>query len=370
MHIKELFLKNFRNISEQRIILNPKFNFIVGDNAQGKTNIIEAIYLLSYGKSFRTSEFRDLILWDGDASLANAKIEDKELFYEVQGRLNLEKKEFYKDGKRVTSIAKSVPLQVVLFSPEEILLLKSNPAKRRDYLDNLISKLEADYEKLVKDYKKVVSQRNNILSNESLTNDDKLSQLEVWNDQQINIGTKLVEFRKKWIDKINLFLSNQHESVAKNNEKVIMEYAPFCGPEILDKNIHQAFKKLISEKQEEELIRLQTLVGPQKDDFFISINGHDAKHFASQGQQRTIIIAMKMTEMELYYQSSGSYPLFLLDDVTSELDENRNKFFFEYLTKAKGQVFVTSTTPDDIKLSNIREYLTLVVAGGEVQVQS
>jgi DNA replication and repair protein RecF len=361
MHLKQLQLNYFRNFSEGSFEFGPNFNILVGDNAQGKTNVLEAIALLSYGKSFRTSEWRDLVQHDRGKGYVGARTVHASGEDELQVLLEEPRKRFLKNGKNTTP-GGFQNVRVVLFAPEEILLLRTSPGARRRFIDSFVCSLVPSYKKTVRDYESVVSHRNRILSDEEKNDFQKRTLLEPWDEQLVTRGTKVILERKKWSEKLSEALTRHYGTIAKKDEEANFIYQPHVNAD--------SFMETLSERRDDELRRHITLVGPHRDDLVAFIGEGQVKRFSSQGQHRSFVLALKIAETDIYEELTGEVPIFLLDDVASELDPERNSHFFEYLMSAKGQVFITTTRVKDVRLAPTSEAKSFVIEGGSARVKT
>lgn len=336
MYIRELHLRKFRNIQESSFQFHPHFNLLVGPNAQGKTNIIEAVHFLAFGRSFRIFDYRGLISWGEKEATIRSELEIPLGSEERKAHLTLEKKKMLKNGKPSTpNQFESMPL--VLFAPEEILLLKDSPQARRDYIDGFLSKIVSGYSKNLANYKRALLQRNKLLKDENLSNIQKQDQMVFWEAPLLENGVLLVKERSFWISRLNEKLTGHYNIIAGNRQKnAQFLYEPNANPE--------NFAELQQKRREEEIERQTTLVGPHRDDLRGVLNGEPIVSFGSQGEMRTFTLSLKLSEITLFEEVLGRHPIFLLDDVASELDENRNAYFFAFLKNYKGQLFATATS--------------------------
>lgn len=335
MHLKAIHLRHFRNLSDVSLHLHPRFNVLVGNNAQGKTNVLEGIYCLSFGKSFRLANYRGLIAWGKEQSFIRSWFESESGDEERNIHLTPEKKRFFKNGKPVSpNQFASVPM--VLFAPEAILLLKESPAARRDYVDHLITECLPAYGEHLSRYKKALAQRNRILKEETLREEQKREQMILWEEPMAKETARLIPWRKEWIEKLNRRLEENYVRLAGPSKRAAFVYQPDVEPE--------AFLQKQAEMREEELSRAISLVGPHRDDFEAVLNDFSIKHFGSQGENRTFTLALKLAEISLFEEVYRSAPVLLLDDVVSELDESRVQFFFSRLESFAGQVFATAVS--------------------------
>ncbi|MBI4211986.1 MAG: DNA replication/repair protein RecF [Deltaproteobacteria bacterium] len=349
MHLHSLFLRDFRNFLEQRFEFGPGFNILTGRNAQGKTNVLESIAVLSTGKSFRTSENTDLIAWQGGPTTVFAHVSHEHGEDEWKFTLFSKEKSLERNGKPISPRSRHA-LATVLFSPEEILLIRESPSHRRNYVDHLLSRFIIGYSAMVRSYEKVVAQRNRLLGDEFMPAARRQDLLSPFNQQLVDIGTKIVGYRQVWTVRLNEELALQYAAFAENDDAASLHYMPFFGETAVG-CVPDLFWQRLAERREDECLRRVSLVGPHRDDFVPKLGSLSVRHFGSQGQHRSFVLALKMAEMELTRKILGYAPILLLDDVASELDEARNRHFFDYLQHASGiQVFVTTT---DLKLLKV-----------------
>lgn len=334
MKIKSLELKDYRNYEKVWLEFTGQKTLIIGKNAQGKTNILESIYLLSDLKSPRTSTMIDLIRFNTGKYELNAIVEKNNTEIELDISYTLDKKRELKINK-VKSSPRDFKLIVktVLFSTKDLLLLRGTPQDRRDWLDRAISQIYPAYDERLAKYDKIRIQKNNLLKNDYI--DDAL--LDVYNEQLVIAGANIIFLRKKFLKEI--------EAIAQTKHKVISESEDFsliytCPEENIDA-ISEYLKQELINKRSEELGRRQACVGPHRDDIEFKINGIDAIKFASQGQQRTIVLALKLGELEIIKNKTGYAPILLLDDVLAELDESRQNYLLKSIEKGV-QTIITS----------------------------
>ena len=322
MKINTLELKNYRNCENVKLDFSCQKTLIIGKNAQGKTNILESIYLLSDLKSPRTSTLSDLIKFNTNGFDINANIEKNSTEIELDFSYNQEKKREFKINK-VKSTAKDFKLAVktVLFSTKDLLLLRGAPQDRRDWLDRAISQIYPAYDERISKYEKIRIQKNNLLKNEFI--DEAL--LDVYNEQLVICGANIIFLRKKFLKEIEKLAKNKHKIIS-DTEDFSLNYT--CPESEIDA-ISVFLKKELIERRSEEFGRRQACVGPHRDDIEFKINGIDAVKFASQGQQRTLVLSLKLGELEIIREKTGYAPILLLDDVLAELDETRQNYLLK-----------------------------------------
>lgn len=338
MKIKGLRLNKYRNCEDLELDLKFQKILIIGKNAQGKTNILESIYFLSSLKSPRTSNTPDLIKFGEEKVEINAQVEKSDVEIDMDFYYNKEKKREIKVNKLKTRPKefKSV-FKTVLFSTQDLMLLRGNPQDRRDWLDAAISQIYPAYDDRLSKYNKIRVQKNNFLKeynkNETL--------LDVYNEQMTILGSNIIYLRKKFLKEIETIASKKHSTISEEEKLTIKYDCTFIGDETEIEEISQKFAQKIQERKREEIIRGQSLVGPHRDDVVFYINDEDSTKFASQGQQRTIVLSLKLAELDIITQKTKEPPVLLLDDVLAELDDVRQNYLLKTIDKGV-QTIITS----------------------------
>ena len=340
MYIKKIKLENFRNYEKQEIILSENINNIFGDNAQGKTNILEAIFLCSLGKSFRTNQDKEMVNTCKDY----LKVETSFFKKDREGKINIEinkNKNFYINDIKVKKTSDILgKIYVVLFTQQDINIFKSEPLRRRKFLNIMISQLRPIYVHLLNKYNKTLEQRNNYLKQIKYENKPEYM-LDIWDEQLADIGKKIFIYRKEFIEKINKKIKDIHLNTTQNKENIEIKYKS----NIIDEN---KYLEKLKKAKNMDFQKGYTTIGIHRDDFEIFINNQNISVYGSQGQQRSSIISLKLAEAETIYDEIEEYPIILLDDFTSELDKKRIKGFIENIKQ--NQVIITST--EKIMLEN------------------
>ena len=333
MYIKKVKLENFRNYETSEIIFNKNLNNIFGDNAQGKTNILEAIFICGLGKSFRTNQDKELININKEFS----KVEIEYLKKDREGKIKLElnqKKDFFINDIKVKKISDILgKIYIVLFTPQDINILKNDPSKRRRFLNIMISQLRPMYVHVLNKYNKTLEQRNNYLKQIKYEN-KSIEMLDIWDEQLVELGTKIFIYRKEFLEKINNKIKDIHLVTTQNKENIEIKYKS----NIINKN---KYLEELKKKRNIDIQKGYTSIGIHRDDFDIFINNENISIYGSQGQQRSSIISLKLAEAETIYEEIEDYPIILLDDFMSELDKKRIKGFIENIKE--NQVIITST---------------------------
>ena len=341
MYIKKIKLFNFRNYKEQEINLNPNINIFYGDNAQGKTNIIESIFLCSIGKSFRTSKEKELIQFNKEMASVFLEYQKSDREGSIKVDLN-EKKNILVNGIKIKKLSELLGnLNIVIFTPDDIQILKEGPSKRRRFLDIMISQLRPNYLHYLNLYNKTLEQRNNYLKQIKLENKPQ-EMLEIWDDKLAEYGEKIYSYRYEFMEKIKNKINLIHSKITEEKEILKIEYESNCSNK-------ENYLKLLKERRNLDIIKGFTTKGVHRDDFMISINDELVNIYGSQGQNRTVVLSLKIAEMQVIYDEIGEHPILLLDDFMSELDEKRRKNFLEYIENT--QVVITCTD----KIENIKK---------------
>lgn len=333
MYINKIKLLNFRNYEEQEILLNPNINIFYGDNAQGKTNIIESIFLCAIGKSFRTTKDKEMIKFNKEN--ASVYIEYKKVDREGTIKIDIEnKKNIYVNGIKIKKLSELLgKINIVIFTPDDIQILKEGPQKRRRFLDIMIGQLRPNYVHILNLYNKTLEQRNNYLKQIKVENKPE-EMLEIWDEKLAEYGEKIFLYRNEFIEKIKEKINNIHKDITEDKENLEIEYESNC------KN-KEEYLKLLKERRKLDIIKGFTTKGVHRDDFMIYINNELVNIYGSQGQNRTVILSLKIAEMQVIYDEIGEYPILLLDDFMSELDEKRRRNFLENIENK--QVIITCT---------------------------
>lgn len=343
MEIISLQVQNFRNYENETIYFSPKTNILVGENAQGKTNLIEAIYFCAIGKSPRINNEKDLINYTSENAKIICNFKTNEGNKKIEIILNKKGKKIVKLNQiNILKIAQLIGyLKCVFFSPDELKLIKETPQDRRKFLNTDISQLSKMYFYNLIKYNKILEQRNNLLKN-SKTKDEINETIEIWNEQLTEVGSYIILERLKYVERLKKYVTDIHSYLTNNQEKLQISYSNY---QKIDKNeIKSQFLEQLHESFEKDIKVGYTNIGPHRDDLKFFVNDVDVKSFGSQGQQRTVALSIKLAEVELFKDVMNEYPILLLDDVLSELDENRKERLLSFIQKY--QTIITTTKFD------------------------
>ena len=395
MHLNQLVLRNFRNYVDCEIDFPSRVNLITGGNAQGKTSLLEAIYFLSTAKSHRAYPNDELVRhdesWfylkgiiasnaDNDAAVPN------EMTLEVSNQLQGQRR-FKLNGDIQPRLSQWMgQFKVVFFSPESLTLVKGAPADRRRFIDLLICQIDAAYLKQLQDYQLVLKQRNELLKR-IRGKQENPEQLEAWDDLLVEHGLFIIRTRARILEQLQVYAEKKHAELTGDHERLELEYQPspnIDGALISDQqssleepcNRSEAlgqFGKALEASRRIDILHGTTSVGPHRDNFSLVLETQrqgltlreDAKPYASQGQQRTIALTLKLSELEVIRHTTGKTPIVLLDDVVSELDDRRRTFLLDLLGRLNAQTFITSTQREALA-GQVDDCTVLTVDSGSI----
>ncbi len=338
MKVNKLEIQNFRNITNLNLEFDPEINVICGENAQGKTNIIEALWLFSGAKSFRNSKDNEFIKFGQKKAKIYTEFEMLGVKNQAQIIFDDKKTAFLNEKKLPSSSTLAGKYTAVVFSPLDLTLVTDGPDKRRRFLDTAIGQLYPNYIEILRNYSRAVMQRNKIIKDYRY--DKTISiMLDVFETEIVDMGNKIISYRKKYIEILNKYVSKIYSGISSGKENVEIFYIS-KNEEILN------IEKLITSR-EIDMFTSTTSVGPHRDDIIFKINGISARNFGSQGQKRSIALALKLAGAEVIKEISGEYPICLLDDVMSELDENRQNYILNHIRN--WQSFITCCDTSNVK---------------------
>ena len=367
MYIKELKIKDFRNYEVLDLEFDKKVNIILGSNAQGKTNLMESIYISSFGRSFRTSRDTDMIRFGKDQARINMIFNKDIGDVEIDILLNKDHKKSVKvDGNRIKKTSQLLDnVYIVIFSPDDLKIVKDEPEKRRKFIDKELCQIKTSYYSNLSNYKKVLLERNTYLKE---INVDP-SMLDIWDMQLAEYGAKIMIQRKAFIDQISDTSCEIHKGITNNKEILSIKY----DPNIEYNDDLEIQKKIFYEKLKSSFdndLRMRTTTkGPHKDDieFFIKTDDNiiNVRNFGSQGQQRTAALSLKLAEIDIIKKETGEYPILLLDDVMSELDLERQEYLIKTLSFS--QLFITTAEMQDKLIEEFPDAAIFRVEKGNVE---
>lgn len=357
MTIESLELNNFRNYESLTLALDKGTNIFYGDNAQGKTNILEAIYLSGTTKSHKGSRDREMIRFDAEEAHIRTVVKKQEKSYQIDMHLK-------RNGAKGVAVNR-IPikkaselfgiLNLVFFSPEDLNIIKNGPAERRRFIDLELCQLDKIYLSDLSNYNKTLNQRNRLLK-DSYYRKELLDTLPIWDTQLITYGKRVIEKRRQFAEELNHIITEIHFRISGGKERLVLSYEP-CVED-------SRFEEELSKVRERDLKLCQTTVGPHRDDLLFSVEGIDIRKFGSQGQQRTSALSLKLSEIDLVKRKIQSTPVLLLDDVLSELDGSRQNYLLNSISNI--QTMITCTGLEEFVRNRFQINRVFHVKAGQV----
>lgn len=366
MLLKKIKLKNYRNYEQLELDTPHMVNVFLGPNAQGKTNLLESIFVMALTKSHRTAKDKELIGWSEDAAHIVGQVEKKYGSIKLELNYSSKGKKAKLNGLEQRKLSDYVgALNVVMFAPEDLEIVKGTPGVRRRFLDMEIGQVQPGYLYWLQQYHKVLQQRNNVLKAGAHTVDAAM--MEVWNMQLAQLGVKIMLKRQHFIYKLQEYAEQIHAGITNDKEILKLVYKPSFDTS--DKNdetvLFEQFMVKLTQVKEQEFRRGVSLIGPHRDDICFYINDKEAQVYGSQGQQRTTALSIKLAELELIHEEIGEYPILLLDDVLSELDQHRQTQLIETF-QSKVQTFITTTSLESVNMDKLKDAGIYYVKDGKV----
>lgn len=338
MIIQSIKLENFRNYEALDLNFEKGTNILYGDNAQGKTNVLEAIYLSATTKSHKGSKDKEIIRFLNEEAHIRTNLEKDGMEYRVDMHLRKNKsKGIAINGQTIKKAADLIGLlNVVFFSPEDLSIIKNGPSERRKFVDMELFQIDKYYLYNLNQYNKIINQRNKLLK-EFCFNSDLNETLQIWNMQLVTYGRQIIKRRMEFTEQLNEIIFDIHKNLSGEKEELKIIYEPNVSEE--------DFEIRLKNSQEKDIKLKMTSVGPHRDDFCFMVNGVDIRKYGSQGQQRTAALSLKLAEIELVKKVTGDNPVLLLDDVLSELDSNRQNYLLNNIGDI--QTIITCTGLDE-----------------------
>lgn len=357
MIIKSLELKHFRNYETLTVDFDPGTNILYGDNAQGKTNVLEAVYLGGTTKSHRACKDKELIQFGYDESHIRIFTEKRKQQFQIDMHLKKNRTKGIAVNRIPIKRAGELfgILNIVSFSPEDLNIIKNGPSERRHFMDLELCQLDKIYLDHLAKYNKILNQRNKLLK-DIFFKPDLVNTLSVWDAQLVHYGSKIIESRREFVGRLNEIVNRIHRSISGGREDMLLSYDPNIQENLFEKELERVRTK--------DLKSGQTTTGPHRDDMSFSIHGINIRKFGSQGQQRTCALSLKLSEIELVKTVTKETPVLLLDDVLSELDSNRQNYLLENISGT--QTIITCTGLDELIRSRFAMNRVFKVVCGNV----
>lgn len=370
MKLTKIELNNFRNYQKQTLNFSDGVNVFLGENAQGKTNLLESIYVLALARSHRTANDKELINWQANTAQIKGMVTKQmgtfPLELDLGAKGKIAKVNYLEQAKLSSYIGK---LNVILFAPEDLSIVKGSPQIRRKFMDMEFGQMSNQYLYNLTQYRKVLKQRNRYLKDlHNQVNKDRVY-LGVLSDQLAKIGAKIIFQRINFIMELESYAQLIHKEISNGTENLILNYKTQLKIENLNQKteveIYQVLQASYQENVDKEIYQSTTIIGPHRDDLEFVVNQKDVHSFGSQGQQRTTALAVKLAEIDLMKQQTGEYPILLLDDVLSELDDYRQTHLLTAIQN-KVQTFITTTSLSGIQKNLVNNPQIFMVNSGMV----
>ena len=360
MLIKSLELKSFRNYENLSVAFTEGTNILFGDNAQGKTNILEAVYVSGTTKSHKGSKDRDMIQFEKEESHIRTLVEKNEQEFQIDVHLKKNRSKGIEVNRIPIKKASSLfgILNIVFFSPEDLNIIKNGPSQRRRFLDLELCQLDKIYLSDLANYNKILNQRNKLLKDIAFRR-ELLDTLSVWDMQLVEYGQRIIRRRSAFLEELGEIVYNIHKNISGNREELILTYEPNTSAE--------QFETELAAAREKDLKYCQTSVGPHRDDLLFQIGDADIRKFGSQGQQRTSALSLKMSEIQMVKKLIHDTPVLLLDDVLSELDSSRQNYLLASIHDI--QTIITCTGLDEFVKNRFRIDRVFEVRNGQVELK-
>lgn len=360
-------IKNFRNIVDTSAVFSEGVNVINGDNAEGKTSILEAVYVFARGRSFRTNKESEFINFEAESSRISIEYSDIRRMSKMTAEYDRhDSRKLYKNGVRILKTSEFIGnFRAVLFTPDHLSLIKDAASERRLFLDIAMAQITPQYVQYIKKYNSLLSQRNALLKNGNAGSNENLILFETLAEQMAQYAANITRLREKYCAKLSEKVSGYIDEMSGGREKAELKYEVCITDDISQindtKQTAKLYYKKLTENLEREIYFKTSLYGPQKDDIDIKLNGNSSRKYCSQGQQRSLALALKLAEGDISNEVTGEYPVYLLDDVLGELDGRRAEFFMSHLQGK--QIIITSCDAYE-KIKNADRIIT--VKNGEV----
>ncbi len=369
MYLENIELQNFRNYDTTELSFSPSINVLIGENAQGKTNLIESIYFLAMSRSHRTSRDRELIRWDSDFSKVKGLLKKKshsvplEIILSKRGKMA---KLNHLEQKKLSDYIGQ--LNVILFAPEDLSLVKGSPSVRRKFIDMELGQMNKIYLHHLAQYQRILKQRNQFLKQARYDSNYDKVYLEVLTEQLAAEGAEVLYARFRFVKRLNDWAQAVQADISNDKEELRIRYKTTSNAtaEMSVETIFTGLKEDYQTAETQEIDQGTTTIGPHRDDLVFYVNERNVQTYGSQGQQRTTALSLKLAEIELMHEITGEYPILLLDDVLSELDDSRQTHLLNSIQN-KVQTFITTTSLDGVQMELLDHPLIFYVDQGKIR---
>ncbi|BDR59743.1 DNA replication/repair protein RecF [Lactobacillus xylocopicola] len=372
MYLKQFSAQHYRNLQQLDVEFDPNVNIFIGQNAQGKTNLLEAIYFLALTRSHRTSNDKELLAFGQDYANITGHVYKSQVDLSLRVLLTKKGKKVWVNRIEQAKLSKYVgQLNAILFSPEDLELIKGAPSLRRRFMDQEFGQINAEYLYFAGKYRQVLQQKNNYLKQLAKGAARDPLFLDVLSDQLAGVAAEVVVRRFKFLTYLNQYAQDAYAHISPSGEKLTVKYRPSVKEVDKQDSVEEVYHKLLAnfrKNKDSELYKGTTLNGPHRDDIEFELDGQDAHLYGSQGQQRTIALSIKLAEIKLVHHLTKEYPLLLLDDVMSELDHDRQSALLNYI-HGKTQTFITTTDLAGISWEIIKKPKVYRINSGKIYLE-
>lgn len=368
MYLETIEIQNFRNYEQAELSFSPAINVLIGENAQGKTNLIESIYFLAMSRSHRTSRDRELIRWDSDFAKVKGSLKKKTNTLPLEITLTKQGKQARLNHLEQKKLSDYIgQLNIILFAPEDLSLVKGSPSVRRKFIDMELGQMNKIYLYHLSQYQQILKQRNQFLKQVRYEKKYDEIYLEVLTEQLAAEAAEVLFSRFKFVNQLSRLASVIQTDISDTKEALTIRYRTSAS---VDENmsVEEMFKALKEDYEAnitQEIDQGTTTIGPHRDDLIFYVNNRNVQTYGSQGQQRTTALSLKLAEIELMYETTGEYPVLLLDDVLSELDDSRQTHLLKAIQN-KVQTFITTTSLDGVQMDLLDDPLIFYVDKGTI----
>lgn len=368
MHLENIELQNYRNYEHAELTFSSSINVLIGENAQGKTNLIESIYFLAMSRSHRTSRDRELIRWDSEFAKVKGLLKKKSHSVPLEiilSKLGKNAKLNHLEQKKLSDYIGQ--LNVILFAPEDLSLVKGSPSVRRKFIDMELGQMNKIYLYHLTQYQKILKQRNQFLKQAKYNNKYDKIYLEVLTEQLAAEAAEVLHARFLFVDQLSEWANAVQKDISNEKEQLTIRYKTSANVD-KEMSVEEIFNQLKEDYQSsmtQEVDQGTTTTGPHRDDLVFYVNERNVQTYGSQGQQRTTALSLKLAEIELMHEMTGEYPILLLDDVLSELDDSRQTHLLETIQN-KVQTFITTTSLDGVQMELLNDPLIFHVSNGSI----
>ncbi len=368
MHLKEIELTNYRNYETASLSFSPSINVLIGENAQGKTNLIESIYFLAMSRSHRTSRDRELIRWDSDFAKVKGQLIKKSHSVPLEIVLSKRGKQAKLNHLEQKKLSDYIgQLNVILFAPEDLSLVKGSPSVRRRFIDMELGQMNKIYLHHLTQYQRILKQRNQFLKKAKYDKTHDTLYLGILTEQLATEGAEVLYYRYRFVDQLSNWAQEVQADISNGKETLCIRYKTTAAvsEEMSKEDLFKQLQSAYIEASAQEIDQGTTTLGPHRDDLVFYVNDRNVQTYGSQGQQRTTALSVKLAEIELMHEMTGEYPVLLLDDVLSELDDSRQTHLLKTIQN-KVQTFITTTSLDGVQMDLLENPLIFYVDHGEV----